>query len=191
MNSNAIANLFASQTIEPSSWLTILFSIALAFGVGHDPDAVPLVRSAGGARSQHSPFRIVPQRGQVAENTSKPARSEHWGVLHEHVPRSYLANNPRALSPQPAPLAVDPCPASGRGNVLAREAAADGIDPSSPWSPVERPHVVPDREPRQESVALPLEQHAARVFLQLDGAHAGMPEKVPAEDSSPRSSKKV
>ena len=34
MNSNAIANLFASQTIEPSSWLTILFSIALAFGVG-------------------------------------------------------------------------------------------------------------------------------------------------------------
>lgn len=34
MNSSAIANLFASQTIGTASWLTILVSIALAFGVG-------------------------------------------------------------------------------------------------------------------------------------------------------------
>ena len=34
MNSSAVANLIASQTIEPGSWPTILFSVALAFAVG-------------------------------------------------------------------------------------------------------------------------------------------------------------
>jgi len=34
MNSSAVANLFASQTIAPGSWPTILFSILLAFAVG-------------------------------------------------------------------------------------------------------------------------------------------------------------
>ena len=34
MNKNAISNLFSSQTITPSSWLTIIFSLLLAFGVG-------------------------------------------------------------------------------------------------------------------------------------------------------------
>lgn len=34
MNSSAVANVFASQSIPPSSWLTIVFSIGLAFFVG-------------------------------------------------------------------------------------------------------------------------------------------------------------
>ena len=34
MNKSAISNLFSSQTITPSSWLTIVFSLALAFAVG-------------------------------------------------------------------------------------------------------------------------------------------------------------
>ena len=34
MNKSAISNLFATQTITPASWLTIIFSIALAFAVG-------------------------------------------------------------------------------------------------------------------------------------------------------------
>ena len=34
MNKTAISNLFSSQTITPSSWLTIIFSLVLAFAVG-------------------------------------------------------------------------------------------------------------------------------------------------------------
>ena len=34
MNANAIASIFSSQTITPASWLTIIFSLVLAFGVG-------------------------------------------------------------------------------------------------------------------------------------------------------------
>ena len=34
MNKSAISNLFSSQTITPSSWLTIVFSLVLAFAVG-------------------------------------------------------------------------------------------------------------------------------------------------------------
>lgn len=59
--------------------------------------------SAGMVRSEHSPFRIVPQRGQVPENNVKSPRSEYWAVLHEHVARSYLANDPRHVFPHAAP----------------------------------------------------------------------------------------
>ena len=34
MNANAIASIFSSQTITPASWLTVIFTILLAFGVG-------------------------------------------------------------------------------------------------------------------------------------------------------------
>ena len=34
MNANAIASIFSSQTITPASWLTIIFSLIMAFAVG-------------------------------------------------------------------------------------------------------------------------------------------------------------
>ena len=34
MNKSAISQIFSSQTIAPSSWLTIVFSLAIAFAVG-------------------------------------------------------------------------------------------------------------------------------------------------------------
>ena len=49
--------------------------------------------------AQHSPARIIPQRGQVSENSSKPARSEDWGVFHEDEARSHLANDARHVRP--------------------------------------------------------------------------------------------
>jgi hypothetical protein len=71
----------------------------LAVGVGHNPDPLAFVRSSGGVCSQHTPARIKPQRGQVSENASKPASSERWGVFHEHVSRSYLANDASKFRP--------------------------------------------------------------------------------------------
>jgi len=74
---------------------------------------------------------------------------------------------------------------------LTREATADDIDPASPRPPVKGSDVIPDWEPRQDAVPLPLQQDPAAIGVDFDSAHAGMPEKHSAEDSSPRSSKKV
>jgi hypothetical protein len=59
---------------------------------------------------------------------------------------------------------------------LAGEAAADDIDLSSPWPSVEGLHIVPDREPWQDSIALPLQQEFAAVWLDFDGADRVMSE---------------
>jgi hypothetical protein len=53
--------------VLPSSWAT---------GVGHKPDPVPPVRGADGASRDAVPFRVIPARGQVAENTSESPRTE-------------------------------------------------------------------------------------------------------------------
>jgi hypothetical protein len=42
-----------------------------AVGVGHDPDSVPLVKGTDGRSRYAIPFRVVPARGQVAENVSE------------------------------------------------------------------------------------------------------------------------
>jgi hypothetical protein len=71
-------------------------------GVGQlpdDPDPRPDVGSSGVVRSEHSPFRIEPHRGQVTEDDVKPSKSEHWRVLHEHESGSNFANDSRHLSP--------------------------------------------------------------------------------------------
>jgi len=49
---------------------------------------------------------------------------------------------------------------------------------------VERPHVIPDGEPGQDSVSLAGEENPPRVFLQLNGADAHMAKKQSAEDSA-------
>lgn len=80
--------------------MLIALCLSIVFGVGQDPHSFSLMRRTGVACSQHSPSRIVPQRGQVAENASKSARSEHWGVLHEDEARSYFANDAGHLRPE-------------------------------------------------------------------------------------------
>jgi hypothetical protein len=50
----------------------------LAVGVGSDnPDAVPLVGGSGVIRSQHTPPRIVPERGKVTEDSGKASSHKH------------------------------------------------------------------------------------------------------------------
>lgn len=48
----------------------------LTVGVGKNPDSVAEVRGANGRRRYAIPLRIVPARGQVSENTSKPSTKE-------------------------------------------------------------------------------------------------------------------
>jgi hypothetical protein len=48
---------------------------SIARGVGHDPDAIPLVKRTNGVRGNALPFRVIPERGQVPENVSHRASS--------------------------------------------------------------------------------------------------------------------
>jgi hypothetical protein len=50
-----------SQTVGVGTWW-------LAFPVSDEPEPVPLVRGADGARRDAIPVRVVPERGQVPEN---------------------------------------------------------------------------------------------------------------------------
>ncbi len=155
-----------------------------AEGVGHNPDSFPLVRCAGMDSSEHSPRSIIPHLGQVSDHSSKPARSEHWGVFHEHEARSHLANDSGHLAPQAGACSVDSCTATGCADVLAREAARDDIHEASPRASVEGSHVVPDREGVETSVVLSGREDAAGVVVELDGADGAPPEEFPAEDAA-------
>jgi hypothetical protein len=160
-------------------------------GVGQNPDSLPSVWRSGVDSSQHTPLRIIPHRGQVPENSSKPARSEHWGVFHEHEARSHFANQPSHLSPQSASLSVNACAFAGCADVLTWESTTHNVNNSAPWFPVEGSDIVPDGESWKDSVSLALQQDSPAVRFNLDSTNAGMSEKHSAEDSSPCSCKKV
>jgi len=157
---------------------------SILFGVGQDPDTFSLMRRTGVASPEHSPLCIIPQRGQVSENPSKPARSEHWGVFHEDESRSYLANDPRHFSPEAGAGAVNAGALSCGTDVLARESARHHVNTASPRASVKGSHVIPDRERREAPIVLASHENACGVVIELDGADSSPSEQVPAEDAS-------
>lgn len=136
------------------------------------------------ARSQHIPTRIKPERGQITEDDTEPARSEHWGVLHEDVGGSNLANDASELSPETAALAIDAGALARARDVLAREAAADDVDVPTPGLPIEGADVIPDGEGLEVPVSLPSEQHAPRVGINLDSADGAPAQQEPSQDAA-------
>jgi hypothetical protein len=70
-----------------------------AVAVAHDPDSVTSVRGTNGASWYAVPFRIIPERGQVSENTAQAPSKQSCDVLHDRVLWSYLANNSGELAP--------------------------------------------------------------------------------------------
>jgi len=104
---DGVGQIFANRYFgllgsEPENFACTISPIVIIelVGVGHNPDPVSLVRSAGMVSAQHSPARIIPHLGQIPENNSKPPSSEHWRVLHENVARSYFANDAGHVLPQ-------------------------------------------------------------------------------------------
>jgi hypothetical protein len=134
--------------------------------------------------AEHSPARIIPHRSQVSENTSKPSRSEDWGVFHERESRSNLANDSGHFSPQPASFPVDSFSGSGRADVLTREAARHDIHQTTPRSSVEGCDVVPDWEGFEASVVLSGHEDTSGVSVEFDRTDAAPPEKFPPEYSA-------
>jgi hypothetical protein len=152
--------------------------------VRENPDALAFVWRSNGVRSKHSPLRIVPDRGQVAENSSESPTSESWGVFHEHESRSNLANDPEHFGPKSAALSVKPGSASRDANVLARESARNDVNNSSPGVADKTSNVRPNRENGQRAVVLPLRKNGCAVGIKFNGAHGFPPEEFSPEYSS-------
>jgi hypothetical protein len=164
--------------------LVCRFSFADALGVAHNPYSFPAVWRSHIFRAQHSPFRIVPQRGQVAENSTKPPKSEHWGVFHKDLSRSYLANNPGHLPPQSASFAVDPSSLASGADVLAGKPARNHINNSPPRESVKGANVIPNREGREKAVILSGTQYACGVGVALDSADSAPAKQLPSKYSA-------
>jgi hypothetical protein len=71
-----------------------------AVGVGtHKPEPVSLVRRSNVGSSQHCPAAVIPERGQVIEDSSESPSNEGWAVFHEDETGSNLAHDPRHVCP--------------------------------------------------------------------------------------------
>ncbi len=97
-------------------------------GVGHNPEPVAAVRGTNGGSWYAMPLRIVPDRGQVSENSCKPPSKQSCDVLHDDVERSKLVNKTGIFRPKAASLSREPCPLSCEADILTGEAATDDID---------------------------------------------------------------
>ena len=106
-----------------------LFCPSFARGVGHNPDAIPAVKCTNGGSRYAVPLRIVPERGQVSENVSRPPSKQSCDVFHDDVAGSYFANEPGIFAPKAGSFACDPNALSGNADVLTGEAAAYDIGP--------------------------------------------------------------
>jgi len=164
---------------------------SIAVGVGNNPHPVPPMVGANIVRSQHAPRRIVPERGQVAENSAESPSSEGWAVFHERETGSNLANDPSVLGPKPGLWAVDSGAAPGDRDVRAWPATADDVGDSSPRSPVEFAGVPEYGEPFEGAVCLPSGEHALAVLVDLDCADGADSEHTVGEDSAASPCKKV
>jgi hypothetical protein len=111
----------------------VLFAVLAAVGLGSNGEhPVTTVRGADGCCWKTIPRRVVPERGQVPENLSPDSSvmesKDGRDVLHEHVPRSKLANGTSHLSPQNGFGVPEPLPLPGARGSLTGESAGDDVD---------------------------------------------------------------
>jgi len=111
--------------IDGASWF------AFVVGVGNNPHSGSLVWKAKVASPYAAPPSIIPDVGQVPENSVKPSSQERSGVFHENEARSYLANKTEVLGPKAAALAINADLSTCARDVLAREPSADDVNGNS------------------------------------------------------------
>jgi len=158
---------------------------SVAHGVGtHKPEPVSFVRRSNVGSSQHCPSAVIPERGQVTEDSSESPSKEGWAVLHEDEPGSNVAHDARHVCPHAGSLTVDAGALSGHADVLAREAARNHVNNAAPWSSVKGANVIPNREGREKAVILSGGKYACGVGFPFNGANGAPSEQVAAENSS-------
>ncbi len=147
----------------------------------HQPEPVPLMRRPNIGSSQHCPPAVIPERGQVTEDSPKSSSKEGWTVLHEDVAGSNLANDARHVPPHPAALSVDSCTPPRHADVLAGKAARYDVNTAAPRSSVKGLNVIPDREGREKAVILSGGKNASCVGFPLNGADGSPSEQMASE----------
>lgn len=119
--------LFFSGFFTPSRGDCLPPLKAVALGVGHNPNSVPKLSGTNVGSRYAMPFRIIPERGQVSENSPHPSTKQSCDVLHDDEAWSYLANEPSVISPQPASLSIKTRSTACKTDVLAWESPHDTI----------------------------------------------------------------
>jgi hypothetical protein len=142
------------------------------------------MRGSGVSGSEHTPLRIEPHRGQVGEHSVESPKSEGWRVLHEHPSWLNLANHPRELVPESAPLAVDSGVLSGDADVLAGKPARNHVNNASPGPSVEGTNIIPNGERWQVAFILALHESSGAVGIEFHGAHGSPPEEHAPENAA-------
>jgi hypothetical protein len=134
-------------------------------------------------RSEHSPPRIIPHRGQIPENSVESSASKEGGVFHKDVPRSHLANDSRHVRPHSASLSVDSSALAGCADVLAGKPARNHVNNSAPGLSVECSRVIPNGERLKASVILSRHEDVSWVLGIFNGADGSPSEQFAAENS--------
>jgi len=159
------------------------FFASFAVGVGsQDPDSLSLVIESGVVRSQHSPLRIEPQRGQVSEDHFESSAGEKGRVFEEGELRPNLPKYPGDVLPESGLRSGDPRPGAGGADILARPPGRDDIDPSAPLVTGEGLDIVPDLESWEGPVALSGEEDVSGVLVDFASDNCGPPEETTPQD---------
>jgi hypothetical protein len=111
-----------------------------ADGVGNNPNALSAMGSAQGRRRNVFPFRIIPDGGQVSENSAKPsprlfarATKQPCDVLQDDETGSKVASKPNNFGVKAtARAAPNASSVACGGNVLTGEATRDDINGANP-----------------------------------------------------------
>jgi hypothetical protein len=146
-----------------------------------------LVRSSDIGSSQHRPSTVIPERGQVGEDSVESPNNDGWAVFQPEEVGSNLATDPCHFRPESASVAVDSCAFACNADVLAGKTASQDVSVSAVGSTIESSHVGEDGELWEASVALAREQDFLAVRVDFDGADAAMPEQLSSKDSAARS----
>jgi hypothetical protein len=118
---------------------------SIPVAVGHKPEPFASVRGTNGGCGEQTPFRIKPEDGKVAQDTSEPSGSNNVGdVLQVDVARSHLSDDASSMRPEVSLVIKSGSFAGGREG-LARESASDDVNESMPGMSVEGGEVIPDR----------------------------------------------
>jgi len=100
---------------------------AVALGVGHNEHSVPKLSGTSVGSRYAVPFSIIPERGQVSENSANSPSKQSCDVFHEDEFGSYFANKAGELSPQSASCAFKTCATACKTNILAGKSSNDCI----------------------------------------------------------------
>jgi len=165
-----------------------------AAGVGYFPrdheEPGSAVRCSNGGRGEHSPFRVIPEVGQVADDLLESVAGMSSDVFENNESWSALSDDPGDVRPEVARVVL-PGATTGDAERLAWITRSDEIHDSTPRASVEGGEVRPDRRAIQQRVLHPGHEDGRSVGVPLDVAHAdhselAQPEVEPADPCAER-----